>query len=37
ILESQGWKLHRVWTPHFYRDPSGVTRAVADEAKSGKD
>ena len=21
VLESQGWKLHRLWTPHFFRDP----------------
>ena len=28
ILQSQGWKLRRVWTPHFFRDPSGVTQAV---------
>jgi hypothetical protein len=20
MLESQGWKLHRLWTPHFFRD-----------------
>ncbi|HWE94868.1 MAG TPA: AAA domain-containing protein [Tepidisphaeraceae bacterium] len=33
ILESQGWKLHRVWTPHFYRDPSGVTREVVAESR----
>ncbi len=23
ILEGQGWKLHRVWTPHFFRDVRG--------------
>ncbi len=23
IHESQGWRLHRVWTPHFFRDPHG--------------
>ena len=21
IHESQGWRLHRLWTPHFFRDP----------------
>ena len=24
ILETQGWKLHRVWSPHFFRDPEGT-------------
>jgi hypothetical protein len=28
IHEAQGWKLHRVWSPHFFRDPRGVTAAV---------
>jgi hypothetical protein len=28
IHESQGWRLHRVWTPHFFRDPKGVTNAI---------
>ena len=23
IHESQGWKLQRIWTPHFFRDPNG--------------
>lgn len=26
--ESQGWTLHRVWTPHFFRDPAGALRAI---------
>jgi hypothetical protein len=30
IHESQGWKLHRVWTPHFFRDPKGATNAIAE-------
>ena len=34
ILESQGWKLHRLWTPHFFRDPEGVTRAVVARGRS---
>jgi hypothetical protein len=21
ILEANGWKLHRLWSPHFFRDP----------------
>ena len=28
ILESQGWKLVRLWTPHFFRDPEGATTRV---------
>jgi hypothetical protein len=28
VHESQGWKLHRIWTPHFFRDPAGSMRAV---------
>jgi hypothetical protein len=23
VLAGQGWKLHRIWTPHFFRDPQG--------------
>jgi hypothetical protein len=33
IHESQGWKLHRLWTPHFFRDPKGVTAAVLRDAQ----
>jgi hypothetical protein len=32
VLEKQGWRLQRVWTPHFFRDPKGATRAVASTA-----
>jgi hypothetical protein len=28
VLEGQGWKLHRLWTPHFFRDPRGSTEAL---------
>ena len=28
VLEKQGWKLHRIWTPHFFRDPKGAVRAI---------
>jgi hypothetical protein len=28
ILEAQGWKLRRLWTPHFFRDPAGVTESL---------
>jgi hypothetical protein len=32
MLESQGWRLHRVWSPHFFRDPAGTLRSVLREA-----
>jgi AAA domain/REase_MTES_1575/Protein of unknown function (DUF4011) len=28
ILEGQGWKLNRVWTPHFFRDPTGNVQSI---------
>jgi len=28
MLESQGWHLHRVWTPSFFRDPDRELRAI---------
>ncbi len=31
ILESQGWRLHRLWSPHFFRDPRGCMRSVVVE------
>ena len=34
VLEKQGWRLHRVWTPHFFRDPKGTTKLIADAAGS---
>ncbi len=33
ILESQGWQLHRVWTPHFYRDAEGGVKAIVGDAE----
>ncbi|MDB5323788.1 MAG: hypothetical protein JWN40_5419 [Phycisphaerales bacterium] len=33
IHEDQGWKLHRLWTPHFFRDPKGVTAALLRDAQ----
>src|SRR3954467_1124106 len=33
VLESQGWRLHRVWSPHFFRDPAGTLRTVLREAE----
>jgi hypothetical protein len=32
IHESQGWQLHRIWTPHFFRDPEGATRSILRQA-----
>jgi hypothetical protein len=34
VLQDQGWTLHRMWTPHFFRDPEGNTRTVAKEVQS---
>jgi hypothetical protein len=34
VLESQGWTLHRVWTPHFYRDAEGSVKAILDGAEA---
>jgi hypothetical protein len=34
IHESQGWKLHRIWTPQFFRDPEGSVEAVLKNARS---
>jgi hypothetical protein len=28
IHESQGWQLHRIWTPSFFRDPAGQTKTI---------
>ena len=33
MLEQQGWRLHRIWTPHFFRDPKGCTAAVLRDAE----
>jgi hypothetical protein len=30
--EAQGWHLHRVWTPHFFRDPRGAMQEIAAKA-----
>jgi hypothetical protein len=32
VLESQGWVLHRLWSPHFFRDPRGCTQTILREA-----
>lgn len=33
ILERQGWKLHRVWTPHFFRDPEQTVGGIVRRAR----
>ena len=30
VHESQGWKLHRVWTPQFFRDAAGHLGGIAE-------
>jgi hypothetical protein len=32
VLEKQGWTLHRLWTPHFFRDPKGAVKAIVGDA-----
>lgn len=32
ILEQQGWRLVRVWTPRFFRDPQGALARIVEEA-----
>jgi hypothetical protein len=32
VLEKQGWTLHRVWTPHFFRDPKAAVKGIAGDA-----
>ncbi|QRN93002.1 DUF4011 domain-containing protein [Archangium violaceum] len=32
MLEGQGWKLVRLWSPHFFRDPEGATAKVLQAA-----
>lgn len=33
ILQSQGWRLERLWTPHFFRDPRGMLATIAKPAQ----
>ncbi len=38
VLESQGWTLHRLWTPHFVRDEKGTVEAIlAASRKAGSE
>ncbi|HSV15554.1 MAG TPA: AAA domain-containing protein [Tepidisphaeraceae bacterium] len=32
ILADQGWSLRRIWTPHFFRDPSGHINSILKDA-----
>jgi hypothetical protein len=32
ILQSQNWQLHRVWTPHFFRDRQGTVESIIHDA-----
>jgi hypothetical protein len=32
ILERQGWKLYRLWTPHFFRDPDSAIGVIRQQA-----
>ena len=33
VLESQNWKLHRLWTPQYFRDPRGTVEAILTESQ----
>ena len=32
VLESQGWQLHRLWTPHFFRDSQCCIQRILHQA-----
>lgn len=34
VLEAQGWTLHRVWTPHFFRDADSHVDAITKHAEA---
>jgi hypothetical protein len=34
ILRAQGWRLRRIWSPHFFRDPQGCTRSILKELRA---
>ncbi len=34
MLENLGWKIHRLWTPHFFRDPDASMRTIVKSATS---
>jgi hypothetical protein len=33
VHEAQGWALHRLWTPHFFRDPQVGVRRILDDVE----
>jgi hypothetical protein len=35
VLMNQGWKLARVWTPEFFRDPERVTGTILANVPAG--
>jgi hypothetical protein len=34
VLAGQGWKLQRIWTPHFFRDPQGDVARIEKAARA---
>jgi hypothetical protein len=34
VLADQGWTLHRIWTPHFFRDPEGAAKVVTEQVEA---
>ena len=34
VLQSQGWEIARVWTPHFFRDRNGVTSGIIKQSQA---
>jgi hypothetical protein len=34
MLEAQGWKLLRLWSPHYYRDPEGQLARLQRETQA---
>jgi hypothetical protein len=37
VLEKQGWKFHRIWSPALYSDPDRHKRAIAQASQSFAD
>ncbi len=33
MLRDQGWDLHRIWTPHYFRDPEAMTAVIAEKVR----
>jgi hypothetical protein len=34
VHESQGWKLHRIWTPHFFRNVDGSMKGIIKDVQA---